>query len=249
MSYLYGLRYKAEENELIHSLRQVRHVSAPRIDPLTSTQELYTQDYDSIDWPAQRNNVSKADVYMPHTGIFDFLNQIIAQYELCAIPPVRLKAVDRCYELLVMEDENTDCQDLGPVNKMMNQICRIHREGRESDAYKRHMHRRADFMWLGAQGMMMSGTNGSQLWDISFVCQAIVESGMAEEEGNRESCIQSLRWLDQAQIQRNPKHHAANYRHATKGAWPFSTPTQGYTVSDCTGEGLKAALYLQKHLE
>lgn len=186
---------------------------------------------------------------MPHTAVFDLCNQILGQYEGCALPPLRRKALDRVYELIVMEDENTDCADLGPVNKMMNQICRVHAEGQESDAFKRHKHRRSDFMWLGADGMMMSGTNGSQLWDIAFICQAIVESGMAEEEGNRKSCVKALEWLDQAQIKKNPKHHATNYRHETKGAWPFSTPTQGYTVSDCTGEGLKAALYLQKHLE
>ena len=36
------------------------------------------------------------------------------------------------------------------------------------------------------------------------------------------------------------------YRHKSKGAWPFSTREQGYTVSDCTAEALKAVLLLQK---
>lgn len=34
-------------------------------------------------------------------------------------------------------------------------------------------------------------------------------------------------------------------RQATKGAWPFSTKRQGYTVSDCTAEGLKSSIILQ----
>jgi lanosterol synthase len=186
---------------------------------------------------------------MPHSRLFDLIGVILGQYESCAIPPLRRKALDRVYELLVMEDENTDCQDLGPVNKMMNQICRVHVEGRESEAFKRHMHRRSDFLWVSAKGMMARGTNGSQLWDIGFVIQAIVEGGLAEEEANRESCLKALQWLDQAQIRQNPKHFESNYRHETKGAWPFSTPRQGYVVSDCTGEGLKAAIYLQNHLE
>ena len=29
------------------------------------------------------------------------------------------------------------------------------------------------------------------------------------------------------------------YRHTSKGAWPFSTADNGWTVSDCTAEGLK----------
>lgn len=31
------------------------------------------------------------------------------------------------------------------------------------------------------------------------------------------------------------------YRHISKGAWPFSTPDNGWPVSDCTAEGLKAS--------
>src|SRR5579859_6367925 len=37
------------------------------------------------------------------------------------------------------------------------------------------------------------------------------------------------------------------YRHQRKGAWPFSTRHQSYTVSDCTAEGLRAVLLLQHH--
>lgn len=34
-----------------------------------SCQELYVQDYGSIDWPAQRNNVAACDVYTPHSWL------------------------------------------------------------------------------------------------------------------------------------------------------------------------------------
>ena len=96
---------------------------------------------------------------------------------------------------------------------------------------------------------MMTGTNGSQSWDIAFISQAIVESGLAAEESNRASCVKALEWLDQGQIKGNTMHFGSDYRHQSKGAWAFSTPTQGCTVSDCTAEGLKAVLYLQEHLE
>jgi lanosterol synthase len=83
---------------------------------------------------------------------------------------------------------------------------------------------------MSDEGMMMTGTNGSQLWDIAFLSQAIVESGLAEEEGNRESCVKALEWLDKAQIREDPKWYKEAYRHRSKGAWPFSTPEQSYTV-------------------
>ena len=74
-------------------------------------------------------------------------------------------------------------------------------------------------MWMGGEGMMMCGTNGSQLWDIGFITQALVETGLAYEEENKESLLKALERLDEAQIQNNPKHHHTSYRHATKGAW------------------------------
>jgi len=120
-----------------------------------------------------------------------------------------------------MEDENTGYQTLAPVSKMFNLIARYHAEGTESFAYKEHMLKRQDFMWMGAEGMMMCGTNGSQLWDTGFITQALVETGLAEEDEFKESMVKALEWLDQGQIRTNPKHYEEAYRHTTKGAWGF----------------------------
>ncbi|KAF8899617.1 terpenoid cyclases/protein prenyltransferase alpha-alpha toroid [Gymnopilus junonius] len=229
MSYLYGVKFKMEESDLVLSLRE----------------ELYPEDYYSINWPAQRNNINKADEYAPHTALFNTISVILSSYENCILPPLRRAGLERAYELVVMEDENTGYQTLGPVSKMFNLIARFHAEGPESEAYKMHSIRRQDFMWIGAEGMMMCGTNGSQLWDTGFITQALVETGLANEEENKESMVKALEWLDQAQIRDNPRHYHDAYRHTTKGAWGFSTTEQGYTVSDCTGEGLKASMYLQ----
>ncbi|KAI8996475.1 lanosterol synthase [Trametes punicea] len=233
MGYLYGIRYKMEETELVLALRQ----------------ELYTQDYYSIDWPAQRSYVAPVDLYTPHSTVLELIYGVLDTYEQCVFPPLRRAALQRCYDLVVMDDENTDYQTLGPVSKMMNLIVRAHVDGRESAAYKRHMDRRRDFMWLAREGMMMCGTNGSQLWDVGFTAQAVVEAGLANEPEFKPSVLRVLEWLDRCQIRENPRHFTSAYRHPTKGAWPFSTRTQGYTVSDCTGEGLKAVLYIQDHVE
>ncbi|KAG6865713.1 hypothetical protein C0991_012529 [Blastosporella zonata] len=207
MSYLYGIKFKMEENDLILALRQACPI------------------------------------------LFDALNVVLTNYEHCTIPPLRNAGVERAYELIVLEDENTGYQTLGPVSKMFNLIARAHREGPESEAYKQHEIKRHDFMWIGKDGMMACGTNGSQLWDVGFITQALVETGLAYEEENKESLLKALEWLDEAQIRQDPKHYHTSYRHTTKGAWGFSTKEQGYTVSDCTGEGLKAAMYLQNHLD
>ena len=212
-------------------------------------QELYTQDYYSIEWAGQGNNVCKVDLFAPHSAIFDWFNVVLVQYEKCSLPSLRCAALDRVYKLIKMEDENTDYQGIGAVNKMMNLIVRWHVDGPDSEAFGRHRRRCPDFLWLGKEGLMVTGTNGSQLWDTAFISQAIVETGLAAEEVNRESCIKALEWLDDAQIKGNSLHFGKDYRHQSKGAWSFSTRSQSYTAGDSVGEGLKAVLYLQEHLE
>lgn len=165
--------------------------------------------------------MNKADEYAPHSTLFNTLASILSVYELCTLPPLRHSGLQRAYQLVVMEDENTGYQTLGPVSKMFNLVARFHAEGAESLAYKEHMLKRKDFMWIGTEGMMMCGTNGSQLWDTSFITQAMVETGLATEEENKESMIKALEWLDQAQIRGNPKHFEEAYRHTSKGAWGF----------------------------
>ncbi|KAN0113930.1 Terpenoid cyclases/protein prenyltransferase alpha-alpha toroid [Russula decolorans] len=233
MSYLYGVKFKAALDPLILALRE----------------ELYTQPYDTIDWPAQRNNVSEADLRSPHSKLFDYISVILGAYEQCCLPPLRNAGVKYAYKLVVCEDENTSYQTLGPVSKMLNVVARFHGDGSGSYAYRRHEDKRRDFMWLGAEGMMMTGTNGSQLWDIGFIAQSLAETGLGNDEDNQPSVIKALQWLDRCQIQENARHFGVMNRHRSKGAWPFSTREQGYNISDCTGEGLKAVLLLQTRLE
>lgn len=90
---------------------------------------------------------------------------VLSSYENCIVPSLRRAGIEKAYNLIVLEDENTGYQTLGPVSKMFNLVARAHREGSDSEAYKQHAIKRQDFMWIGGEGMMMCGTNGSQLWD------------------------------------------------------------------------------------
>ena len=140
-------------------------------------------------------------------------------------------AIKRVYTLVKYEDENTGYQTIGPVSKAFNMLVRYHRNGPESEAFKAHLSRVNDFLFLGKDGMMMMGTNGSQLWDTAFMAQAAIATGLADQEENKDSVLGMLDWLDKCQMQENPKWYKEGYRHRTKGAWPFSTPEQSYTVS------------------
>ncbi|KAI5297068.1 hypothetical protein KEM56_005107, partial [Ascosphaera pollenicola] len=95
------------------------------------------------------------------------------------------------------------------------------------------------------EGMLANGTNGVQVWDTSFIVQSLDVAGFAGSKKWRPLMEKAQQFLDRHQICEEVLNQQMCYRHRRKGAWPFSTKTQGYTVSDCTAEGLRAALQLQ----
>ncbi|GJJ11228.1 hypothetical protein Clacol_005460 [Clathrus columnatus] len=78
------------------------------------------------------------------------------------------------------------------------------------------------------------------------VLEALIETGLVKEE-NYQCYLKALGWIDKCQLQNEAAHHKATYRHSAR-AWPFANKKEGYAVSDCTGEALKAVLYSQKRL-
>ncbi|KAI8907346.1 terpenoid cyclases/protein prenyltransferase alpha-alpha toroid [Gorgonomyces haynaldii] len=232
MGYLYGIRFQAPLDDLILQLRE----------------ELYPEPYETINWKQQRNNVSAADVYFPHTPLLNFLNGVLGVYEMLPNSFIRKHALAKALEQIRYEDENSDYLDIGPVNKAMNMLIVWIVDGPESESFKRHLARVPDFMWMSQDGMMMNGTNGSQLWDTAFAMQAFIESGLAQEKEFHDMSRKALDFIDDMQMRKNPRDYKKCYRQITKGAWPFSNRDQNYTVSDCTAEGLKAVLLSQSQL-
>ncbi|KAK4048854.1 Lanosterol synthase (Oxidosqualene--lanosterol cyclase) [Microbotryomycetes sp. JL221] len=230
MGYLNGLKFQTPLNPLLESLRN----------------ELYTQPYNTINWSSCRNKVAPVDLYAQHSTLVNVLFKGLTMYETIVPQFVRKSSLKKTYELIKMEDENTSYQTVGPVSKAIQMICCYVEEGPDSKAFQLHIEKVRDFMWMSQQGMMMTGTNGSQLWDTAFITQALVEGGLAQLPQNKPSVVKSLKWLDHSQIRTNPRWFKQAFRHQTKGAWPFSTKEQGYTVSDCTAEALKSVIMLQK---
>jgi squalene/oxidosqualene cyclase-like protein len=149
---------------------------------------------------------------------------------------------------LRVEDESTHYIDIGPVNKVINMLVSWHAHGAESDEFRAHVDRLPDYLWLAPDGMKMQGYNGSQLWDTAFSLQALVATGLGDGDGSAPAVVKALRaghsYLDVSQVREDIDNAERYYRHISKGAWPFSTRDHGWPISDCSAEGLKAALQL-----
>lgn len=211
--------------------------------------EIYTQPYDTIDFAAHRNTICPRDNYHPKTLILRLLFWLIVNIWdpfLRPLTPIKKRAEDWTFKLIQMEDENTQFANLGPVNNPMNTLaCYIH-DGPHSESVNKHLSRLHDFLWMKSEGMLMNGTNGVQTWDTSWLIQALCECpGLAEDSQWRPMLTKALEFLEDQQIREDCREQDLCYRQRRKGAWAFSTKTQGYTVSDTTSEALKAVIMLQ----
>ncbi|KAK1417057.1 hypothetical protein QVD17_26179 [Tagetes erecta] len=233
MSYLYGKRFVGPISSIVLSLRR----------------ELYNTLYHEVNWDLARNQCAKEDLYYPHPMIQDIiwggLNKIaeplLMQWPLSK---VRRKALNTVMQHIHYEDENTRYICIGPVNKVLNMLC-CWVEDPKSPVNKLHLSRVKDYLWIAEDGMKMQGYNGSQLWDATFAVQAILATNLEHEYG---SMLQKAHnFIKSSQIRENSLGDIQSwYRHITRGGWPFSTPDNGWPVSDCTAEALKTVLMLSQ---
>lgn len=243
-----GWQYpRADSDELILQLRQ----------------ELFLQKYEELNWGLYRNAISPTDNYHPKTWLLDFINLCLVWIW---IPFLRIdwivKRAERwAWDLIQLEDSNTDFSNLGPVNGPMNLLACYMQEGPNTPSVQRHRERMQDFLWMSKDGYMMNGTNGVQTWDTAFAIQATIATGLAEDPKYHNMLLNALSFLEDQQFVEETQGYntssafsdpptaktapQAGYRQARKGGWGFSNRDQGYVVSDCTAEAMKSVLMLQ----
>ncbi|KAJ5622152.1 terpene synthase [Penicillium herquei] len=228
VSYLYANKVTKPLNPLLLSLRQ----------------EIFTRPFEEIDFNRFRNTTAPSDLKKPLSPFLRAANVLLRFWENYIRPDWLAKwANQRVCALILREDENTSYNCLAPVNKALHMVCVWHSEGADSARMNMHREKIAPYMWKGENGMTCSGTNGVQAWDTAFTIQAIVDAGFGAEPEFQSSLENALKYLDISQLRDNLDDP---YRQPRKGGWPFSTKDNGYVVSDCAAEGLKAVLMLQQ---
>ncbi|MCL7044684.1 hypothetical protein MKW94_019766, partial [Papaver nudicaule] len=230
MSYLFGKRFVAPITDFILSLRE----------------ELHVQPYNEINWSPMRHVCCKEDLYYPRSylqnliwdTVYKFAEPLLTRWPFSKL--VREKALKIAMEHIHYEDENSRYITMAAVEKSLCMLaCWV--EDPDSDAFKKHLARVQDYIWVAEDGLKMQSTNGSQTWDASHALHALLASddllgevGTTLEKGHH--------YLKVSQVQDNPSgDFRSMYRHISKGAWTFSGQDQGWQVSDSTTEALMAA--------
>ncbi|XP_058728761.1 beta-amyrin synthase-like isoform X2 [Vicia villosa] len=231
MSYLYGKRFVGPITPLILQLRE----------------ELHTQPYKKINWRKARHLCSSEDLYYPHPFIQDlmwdslylFIEPLLTRWPFNNL--VRKKALEVTMKHIHYEDENSRYLTLGCVEKVLCMLsCWV--EDPNGDAFKKHLARISDYLWISEDGMTMQSF-GSQEWDVGLAIQTLLATNLVEEIGP--TLAKGRDFIKKSQITENPSgDFKSMHRHISKGSWTFSDKDHGWQTSDGTAEGLKCCLLL-----
>ncbi|XP_045794429.1 beta-amyrin synthase-like isoform X2 [Trifolium pratense] len=227
MSYLYGKMFVAQITPLILQLRE----------------ELYTGPYEKVNWMKARHLCAKEDLYYPHPLIQDliwdslyiFTEPLLTRWPFNKL--VREKALQVTMKHIHYEDENSRYITMGSVEKALCMLaCWV--EDPKGDAFKKHLARVPDYLWISEDGMTMQSF-GSQEWDADFAVQALLATNLIEEIGP--ALAKGHDFIKKSQVRDNPSgNFKSMHRHISKGSWTFSDQDHGWGVSDCTADGLKS---------
>ncbi|CAM0948883.1 unnamed protein product [Alopecurus aequalis] len=243
MSYLYGKKFVGPITPIILAIRE----------------EVYNLPYHDIDWNKARDTCAKEDLRYPRsliqnliwTCLNKFVEPVLNYWPVNKLRDTTLKNL---MKHIHYEDESTKYISICPIDKTLNMIC-CWVEDPNSDALKLHLPRIYDYLWLAEDGMkaqvklffhVLSTTfyDGCQSWEIAFIVQAYCSTDLMNEFGP--TLRKAHEFIKNSQVLENHPNSETYYRHRSKGSWTLSTTNNGWSVSDCTAEALKALLLLSK---
>ncbi|KHN95648.1 oxidosqualene:lanosterol cyclase [Metarhizium album ARSEF 1941] len=232
MSYLYSKRWTCRETQLVRSLRD----------------ELLTQPYRDVDWKRHRTTVSERDYKQPRSRLADAVNWAYVNLWKPYLLPASVKSRAEAWlsELIDVQASNTHHGGIAVTDQPMSTIVSFFRDGPGSVSLAKHVEKMQEFLWMTRDGMQINSTNGSQSWDTAFMVQGICAAGLHRDQRWRDMCVGALRFLERQQIRHDCPEQEKYYRQQRRGCWAFSNRYQGYAVSDCTAEAVKAVITLQR---
>lgn len=218
---LYGLRYTADLNPLLKSLRE----------------ELYVQPYDSIDFGQQRNNFSETDIFAWPTLPVKAAYGLSGAVDRWAPDILRSRALKVCTEHIREHLRTSRFASISPVNGLLNTLALWAQDPDDRDA-KRSFEGQDYWIWEDrAEGLRFNGAR-SQTWDTAFAVQALDAS-----EGEEVECqgyLKAAQYFREHQMQDELRERDKYHRDIIRGGFCFSDRHHRWPVSDCTGEALAA---------
>lgn len=224
-AFLYGAKVALAENDLIRQLRG----------------ELYDRPYAEIPFARYRRHTAPTDRLQPGSWLMTAAAPVLNLAERFHPAGLRRRALDRLLEHIEYEDRTTAYHRIGPVNAVFNTIVHVAR-GAPADVLERSWAGLEKYLQLSPDGVKMNGYLSTSLWDTAFAVQALLQT--PNNSNCRAALEQAADYVRDNQIRDELVDAAKFYRDPVRGGWPFCDVAHGWPITDCTAEGLKAAVGL-----
>ena len=207
-------------------------------------EEIYVQPFSSISFSDHADTVAATDMKLPPSMVLRLANSVFRVWDTYMRPRwLHRKVNDAIRDLIRRQDANSFFNDLSSVDQALIMEVLYFDEGEESVSLSKHREVFQHYVWQGAEGMTITATDGIQVWDTAFSVLAIVDAGLTQDVRFRNTVLKALDFLEKAQLRDNLLDP---YREPCKGGWSFSTKENGFMVSDCSAESMKAVILLQE---
>ena len=222
MSYFYRNKFSIGVDELILDLRK----------------ELYDQPYEEISFAKHRGTFSDTDNIVPESKAFKISLWFLKRIDKLIPKFIKNYAANRVYSHIEYEDQNSAFVRQAPVNAVYNTLV-YHFRG-ETQKVERSWETLPDYLWETEDEILMQGFTNTHIWDCGFFLYAIGNDASTPEL--RETTRKTRDFLLNNQITDKLQKPFKYLRAERHGGWPFSIKENGWAVSDCTAEAIKALL-------
>jgi len=224
MAYLYGSRSRADLGQIVSELRN----------------ELYDRPYEEIDFRAHHHEIAAADLYVPPTASLRASYDVLRFCERLIPRSWRRRALDRCLEGIVLEQQATQHQALSPVNGLLNCLALWVRDPKHPELAP-SLDGMEAWKWEDEEeGIRYVGAR-SHTWDTAFSMLALLEDASVAKRFV-EPLQRAYAFLREVQMTAEISNYREQSRDSALGGWCFSDGGHRWPVSDCTAEALAAVL-------
>ena len=228
MSYLSGLRYKADLGALRDELRR----------------ELYREPYHRIDFAAWRDRVAATDLFAPPALAVPWLRRLTQPIARWSPGSLRGRALARCLDLIVREQRRSAHQTISPVNGLLNCLA-LHAAEVSHPDLQPSLDGVEAWAWSDDEGGHRIAGARSPVWDTAFAARALAQVAPADAPDAVRSLRRAHEYLTRAQMTGELTDGELIDRDRIEGGWCFSDGAHRWPVSDCTAEALSAILEIE----
>ena len=208
--------------------------------PMTPTlaeirDELFVEEFDTVDFERSRNRLREADLYVPPTVPLRLAYRISQIFERFHRVGFRKRCLEKLLRQIQWELQGTNHASLSPLNGLLN-IVALWLQNANCDELSAMFKQLERWVWEDEEGGARVALQRTPTWDTGFALQAL--ETVPYFSGVKNAQRRAADYLVREQIRNAFDAFQDAYRTDPRGGWCLGRAWQGWPVSDCTAEAL-----------